>query len=79
MEDDFAEITVAIVVDQDGDFAIAEEAEDATERYGENYGGGGLATSLFKLTLKVPKPKAIEIVAALPKSKDGSYSLVIQS
>ncbi|MFZ1106958.1 MAG: hypothetical protein WAN43_01240 [Rhodomicrobium sp.] len=78
MEDDFAEITVAIVVDQDGDFAIAEEAEDATERYGENY-GGGLATSLFKLTLKVPKPKAIEIVAALPKSEDGSYSLVIQS
>lgn len=78
MEDDFAEVTIAIVVDQDGDFAIAEEPEDATERYGENY-GGGLATSLFKLTIKVPKPKAIEVAATALPDAAGSYSLRIES
>ncbi len=65
------EITVLILIDENGDYAVHNEPDDIKERYEEEVGeiDGALAYRLVRLTVKVPTPVAATatiVVPALP-------------
>ena len=78
MSDDLIEVPVIIVIDENGDFTVSDDQERAAESHADNY-GGGFATSVYSLTLKVKQPKAIEVPAALIEGESGSYTLEIKA
>lgn len=72
------EIEIYIVVDEDGDYELGKEQDEATERYDENI-SSLQAKHVIKMTVQVPAPRIIEVAAALPATQDGSYSLEIKA
>jgi len=53
------EIEVWVMIDSDGDYAVAKTEDDACELFESDTGGSG-ARRLVKLTVKVPLPKPLE-------------------
>ena len=68
-----AEIEIYIVVDEEGSFEVSDEADDASERYVENYGMA--VRQLTKLVLTVPLPKERVATGTLPEGDDVKLTL----
>lgn len=73
-----AQITISVVIDEDGDYEVGKDRDEAMERYAENI-GGDLPRSIIEMAVDAPTPRTIEVAATLPAKEDGSYSLEIKS
>lgn len=60
------EIEVWVIVDEDGEYAVATEQDAAEEAYDESVGGSDCRRAI-KITLKVPLPKPIELRGEVPE------------
>jgi hypothetical protein len=58
MKVEMVEVTVWVLVDENGDVAVSQDADELQAE-------PGLATRLVKVTLNVPKPKPVELVATV--------------
>lgn len=62
MAADFMAIEVWVKIDEDGEYDVGRDRDEAQERYGENisedFAGG---VRLVKITLRVPLPKPTEL------------------
>ena len=67
------EIEVLVLVDENGQWEVAEDAEKLKERYEETVGelDAGTATRLIKVKLKVPTPKPVELEAEIEEDAAG--------
>ncbi len=65
------EVEVWIVIDENGDYAVAATQEAAVERFADEV-GGELATRQVKVTLKVPLPKPLEMTGEVPAEPEGA-------
>jgi hypothetical protein len=62
----FAECEVWVLVDEAGDYVCAKDAGDLADRYAEEIGADDMGLRYVKLTVRVPLPTPIEIVADVP-------------
>lgn len=63
---DLVTIEAWLIVDEDGDFAVGVDREDAAGRYVELFGENGTAKRLVRIGLKVPRPRPAVVNAILP-------------
>jgi hypothetical protein len=57
-----SEVNFCILIDENGDYAIGGDENDAAERYADDIGGDdALAKRHIKLTLSIPLPKPVEV------------------
>ena len=64
---EFVEIEVWAVVDETGDYATGNTQDEATSRYRETISSDmDIAMRHIKMSIKVPKPKPIEVSFMLP-------------
>ena len=61
------EVEVWVVVDANGDYAVAKDAESANTAFDEDIGRGEACTRMVKITLTVPVPKPVELVGIVPE------------
>ena len=66
-------IEIFLVVDADGDYMVATDADSAVEEYAENY--GHTVNQLTKLVLTVPLPKERVAKGTLPEGDDVKLTL----
>ena len=50
------EVELWVLVDEDGEYEVSKDADDLQA-------GAGLASRMVKVTVRVPTPKAVELVA----------------
>lgn len=64
---DTVDIEVWVMVDEDGDYVVEVDSSQLKDRYEQDIGelNGEKATRLVKLTVKMPKPKAVELTAEI--------------
>lgn len=69
-------ITVCVLVDENGDYAVGTDAEQAAESYGDTIQGidGTFGIRRFTVTLNVPLPTPVELVGEV--EADASESTV---
>lgn len=65
------EVEVWVLVDADGDYSAGNDAELATERYGDDVGGSLVGSRMVRVVLKVEMPAQVEITAELPALQGG--------
>jgi hypothetical protein len=70
-----AEIEVFVAVNEDGEYEVGIDENEAGERLDENQ--GGYQRRVFALKLTVPLPKPAEVSAVLPE-REGQLSLEIR-
>jgi hypothetical protein len=71
------EIEIFVMIDQDGDYVIAKDADDLGSRYEEEiHSSPPNATRVFALKLTVPMPKATVVTATLPDT-DGPVTVTV--
>lgn len=60
-------VEVWVMVDQDGDYVVAKDREALAEKYEEEFTGlnSEVTTRFVKLTVNVPKPRPVELVATV--------------
>jgi hypothetical protein len=63
------ELEVWVVVDENGDYVVANSQADAALRYAEDVNGDG-AQRQFRIVLNVPAPRPVELVADVPAESD---------
>ncbi|NDC59883.1 MAG: hypothetical protein EBZ50_13885 [Alphaproteobacteria bacterium] len=59
-EIEYVEVPVWILVDECGDIAVSDDEDHVRERWTDTIGDDHFAKSLVKLTVRVPKPRAID-------------------
>ena len=71
------EVEVFVVVDENGDYAVAKDADELGTAYDNDIGGDtGLARRVLKLTVSVPLPQTVESAARRPRK--GKPALTVQ-
>ena len=75
-ETEYFAVNIVLLVDEDGDYAVGQDEDDARERYDDEV-GGDRARHFIHLSIRVPLPWPIHVSGTLPKQEDGSYSLQI--
>lgn len=60
------QVEIWVVVDENGDYTIGQDQEEAANAYAENINGNG-AQRQFCLKLNVPEPQPVELEATLPE------------
>jgi hypothetical protein len=68
-------VTIYIALNEDGEFGIGCEADDAGEMLD---GEGGYQRSLLKLNLVLPLPKTLEVNGELPEAAGGEYEIEVR-
>ena len=73
MASELVEIEVLVLVDEDGNWEVAHDADVLKERYEESVGelNAGTATRLVKVKLKVPVPRPVELEAEVCEEVSG--------
>ncbi len=69
---------MCIAVNEDGDWCVGQDEDEACERMDEEYGGGQRRIIKLNVDIAAVIPQVIEVSATLPQKEDGGYSLVIQ-
>jgi hypothetical protein len=69
-EDTHAEVTFFIMLDDEGNFAVTDDEDEARERYTDNY--NGTAVEMTEITLKMKKPVVRKREVALTLSDDAT-------
>ena len=64
--DGYTVVEVWVIVDADGNSVLGESAEQAAERYTDDYTDEGQARRVIRATINVPTPKHVELVATVP-------------
>ena len=67
-----------IAVNEDGDWAVGQDEEEASDRLREEHGGYQARVAQLSIDITALVPQPIEVSATLPKGEDGSYSLEIK-
>lgn len=62
----FNEIEVWVLVDENGDYVATTDESDLTERWEEVIGNQCIGSRVMKITLKVEKPRTVELTADVP-------------
>jgi hypothetical protein len=75
-ETEYFAVNIVLLVDEDGDYAVGQDEDDARERYDDEV-GGDRARHFIHLSIRVPLPRPIHVSGDLPRQKDGSYNLQI--
>lgn len=72
-----SDVEVWVVIDQDGNYAVGANEDQAREHYEEDIGAIGDATAFqaYQLNLSVPTPAAIVVSGALKQA--GPHTLTI--
>ncbi len=65
MNAEMVEVVVWVLVDENGDIAVDQDAENLQA-------DPGLATRMVKVTVHVPKPKPVELVATVADEPDAA-------
>ena len=69
-------IEIWVVVDQGGDYACANDADDVTERYRDTIDGDLAGSRLVKVTLQVEVPEPLTVSATIP-ARDGKVTMTV--
>lgn len=56
------EVIVYLVIDEDGEFAIGKDKEEAFERYREDVGGEDMCIQVVEVKTQVRTPKPIVVI-----------------
>ncbi|MEJ2117873.1 MAG: hypothetical protein P8Y36_08225 [Alphaproteobacteria bacterium] len=75
-ESQYVEVNFILMVDEDGDYEIGQDEDEARERFDAEV-GSDRARHLIHLSIRVPMPQPIKVSGALPRREDGNYSLQI--
>lgn len=70
------EISVAILIDQDGDFVVHKDADELGDTDDSEIGGIPRLSRVVVLKLTVPMPKALEVAATIPDT-DGPVTVTV--
>ena len=65
------EFEVWIIVDEDGNYSVGNDADQANELYDSDYNNSG-ARRVVKITVKMPLPKALECVVNVPAEPENA-------
>ena len=64
---EYAEIEVWVMVDENGDYGVGRDTDSMASDYVDNIGNDDTCSKRhIKLTIKVPKPKPLEVTFTLP-------------
>ncbi|VTR92173.1 unnamed protein product [Gemmata massiliana] len=63
MNPELIEVEVWVMVDENGDYEVSKDVDDLQPE-------SGLASRMVKVTIKVPTPKAVELVATVAAEPD---------
>jgi hypothetical protein len=74
-EADLVECEVWVMVDADGDYAVGSTNEETEERFDDEVGGTA-PRRLVKITMRLPRPRAIELVVQVPDEHQGGEAIV---
>ncbi len=72
-----ADITFTVILDEDGDYRVHNDASEAQDLYSNEVGSSGLATEVITITLRKQCPKPIVVSADLPQT-DSIYKLEVK-
>ena len=75
-ETEYMEVKIVLMVDEDGDYVVGQDEDEARELYDKEI-GSDRARHFIHLSIRVPLPRAIQVSGTLPKQDDGGYSLQI--
>jgi hypothetical protein len=70
---------IYLAVNENGEYDVGLDTEDAAERLRENCGGDQIRILCLNLDISAVVPEPVELEAALPKRDDGSFELAIKS
>lgn len=60
------EIEVFVMVDENGDYVTTTDESELTEKWEEVIGNQCIGSRVLKITLKVEKPRTVELTADVP-------------
>lgn len=66
---EFVTVEVWVLVDDGGDYEVGTSDEDVCERFGSNIGSSN-PNRMVRLTVKVPKPKTVQVHVTVPDRDD---------
>lgn len=75
MANGFTSVEVWVLVDDQGEYAIGVDEEQAIERYDEDFQGSASCRRAVKVTLTIPTPKPIEVKGELPEESAAGCEL----
>jgi hypothetical protein len=73
------QVEVWVLVDADGDYGVGREADAASQNYADDVGGTEGNRRMVKLTLTIPLPKPMELVATIPEEEPGEAELKVEA
>lgn len=77
-ESELVEIEVWAMVDSSGDYQVGKDAEDVGSRWSEDFGGDhSTAKRHVKVTIKLPLPRPVELVATLDPEPEAATLRVV--
>lgn len=62
---DTVDAEVWVMVGEDGQYSVHHDPDGLRARFDQECDGAGLVTRVVKLTVKVPRPKPVELVAVI--------------
>lgn len=69
----FIEVEAWIIVDADENWVVAQDADDAATKYDEDVGSdASTARRTIRVTLKLPVPEVLELVAEVAAEPDAA-------
>jgi hypothetical protein len=71
-----AECEVWVLIDENGDYSVGKDQEQAQEDYDGNINAPG-AKRMVKLTIKIPLPVPVEVTVNVPEEKTGKVSVKV--
>lgn len=74
---EYVDAVVWVLVDECGDIAASDDEDHVRERWSETIGDEHYAKSLVRLTVRIPKPKAINVeVTVTEPDSSGKVTVV---
>jgi hypothetical protein len=70
---------IFLAVNENGEYDVGCDSEDAAERLRDSCGGDQLRIVSMSIDITAVVPEVIEVEAALPAREDGTFELTIKS
>jgi hypothetical protein len=75
----FQDVEVFVMLDENGDYVVADNGDSLDEKYAEEHGETNLARRVVKLNLKIQLPEIVEVSATIPADAAGEVALTVGS
>jgi hypothetical protein len=73
----FQEVEVFVMLDENGDYVVADSWYTLGEAYTEVHGEADLARRVVKMTLKIQLPEIVEVSATISADAAGEVALTV--